>query len=144
MRTLNSWLTIGIQCWMGILSAKFTHLLVEYVGLWSQCRYALYEQNFTDFGFNLNSCRIPQHIWQFVCRGLLLVYCGDKKISLGRIGHKKDKIYWRLFYNDVIAGDNEHTQGILECLFSKCYRCTFVHLHWMSAAIFWLTCRKIL
>ena len=27
MRTLNSWLTIGIQCWMGILSAKFTHLL---------------------------------------------------------------------------------------------------------------------
>ena len=27
MRTLNSGLTIGIQCWMGILSAKFTHLL---------------------------------------------------------------------------------------------------------------------
>ena len=27
MRTLNSGLTFGIQCWMGILSAKFTHLL---------------------------------------------------------------------------------------------------------------------
>ena len=27
MRTLNSWLTIGIQFWMGNLSAKFTHLL---------------------------------------------------------------------------------------------------------------------
>ena len=29
MRTLNSGLTIGIQCWMGILSAKFTHLLCK-------------------------------------------------------------------------------------------------------------------
>ena len=27
MRTLNSWLTIGIQCWMDILSANFVQLL---------------------------------------------------------------------------------------------------------------------
>ena len=30
MRTLNSWLTIGIQCWMGILSAKLTIFLIIY------------------------------------------------------------------------------------------------------------------
>ena len=33
MRTLNFLLTIGIQCWMGILSAKFTHLLYQILKL---------------------------------------------------------------------------------------------------------------
>ena len=43
MRTLNSWLTIGIQCWMGILSAKFTHLLYceKTMVLWKKIEFTI-------------------------------------------------------------------------------------------------------